>query len=384
MYGVNWEDRYKLAKAYYEHHHNLDVPYTFKTNDGYSEAENGYNLGRWIRYQRTIYDELPVAEKNKLKDIGFYCSVHDKNWDNNYKLLLKYYKKNKNISISYSYVTKDGVALGKWLYSQRSRFDELSDDKKSRLLKLGLVSSLRDTSWDSHYELAKNFYLKNGHLRIPQSFVTSDGLTWDENGFHLGRWIFIMRERFEHLSDKRKNKLNEIGFSLNAQDEVWNQRFELAQIFYERNCNLKIPQSFKTFNGYDYHPDGIRLGAWIYTQRSKFPNISLQRQQKLFGNGMILDVRKNEDEVKNLAVQNDVNLLFNREILDVISFQEFQAKINFLNKYKLLLCKNYELNDIFYMSSCDLERIYGINLYDLIMNYSDGIDSVMKLVKSGK
>lgn len=50
------EDKYNLAKAYYEHHGNLDVPTKFKTDDGHTHNENGtINLGIWISNQRQAY-----------------------------------------------------------------------------------------------------------------------------------------------------------------------------------------------------------------------------------------------------------------------------------------------------------------------------------------
>ena len=43
---------YELAKAYYEHHGNLEIPMKFKTINGYEPEENGVNLGTWIYTQR--------------------------------------------------------------------------------------------------------------------------------------------------------------------------------------------------------------------------------------------------------------------------------------------------------------------------------------------
>lgn len=48
-----WEVNYNLAKKYYEHYHNLEVPQTFKTINGYDKDDDGYNLGVWIANQRS-------------------------------------------------------------------------------------------------------------------------------------------------------------------------------------------------------------------------------------------------------------------------------------------------------------------------------------------
>ena len=50
---LSWKDYYDLAKVYYEHHGNLEVPAKFKTNNGYEYDEDGkINLGYWISNQR--------------------------------------------------------------------------------------------------------------------------------------------------------------------------------------------------------------------------------------------------------------------------------------------------------------------------------------------
>ena len=46
---------YELAKKYYEHYGNLEVPQRFKTIDGYTYDENGYAIGNWISTQRQAY-----------------------------------------------------------------------------------------------------------------------------------------------------------------------------------------------------------------------------------------------------------------------------------------------------------------------------------------
>lgn len=65
---MTWEDYYELAKAYYEHHRNLEIPFRFKTNDGCNYDENGIvGLGHWIRNQRTQYFNLSEKRQQLLK-----------------------------------------------------------------------------------------------------------------------------------------------------------------------------------------------------------------------------------------------------------------------------------------------------------------------------
>ncbi len=50
-----WNKYYILAKAYYEHHGNLNISQNFKTTNGYEMDEKGICLGFWISHQRTAY-----------------------------------------------------------------------------------------------------------------------------------------------------------------------------------------------------------------------------------------------------------------------------------------------------------------------------------------
>ena len=50
---LSWEEMYEYAKIYYEHYNDLEVPYKFRTNDGYTYEEDGkIRLGLWISNQR--------------------------------------------------------------------------------------------------------------------------------------------------------------------------------------------------------------------------------------------------------------------------------------------------------------------------------------------
>ena len=51
-----WGDYYELAKAYYEKYGNLEIPFNFRTNDGYTRDENGViKLGRWMEANNGSY-----------------------------------------------------------------------------------------------------------------------------------------------------------------------------------------------------------------------------------------------------------------------------------------------------------------------------------------
>ena len=63
----SWEEMYEYAKIYYEHHGNLEIPYKFKTNNGYTYDENGtIILGKWVTKQKVIY-KTKQMDSNRIK-----------------------------------------------------------------------------------------------------------------------------------------------------------------------------------------------------------------------------------------------------------------------------------------------------------------------------
>ena len=63
IHEEKWSAYYNLAKAYYEHHGNLEIPGNFKTINGYEYDENGIKLGNWISNQKKAYNG---KEKSKI------------------------------------------------------------------------------------------------------------------------------------------------------------------------------------------------------------------------------------------------------------------------------------------------------------------------------
>ena len=74
-YGEEWNKKYELAKAYFEHYGNLEIPQSFKTKNGYEYDENGVALGLWIITQRQAFKGNVTNKMSKerielLKEIG--------------------------------------------------------------------------------------------------------------------------------------------------------------------------------------------------------------------------------------------------------------------------------------------------------------------------
>ena len=135
-YEEEWNKKYALAKAYYDHYGNLEIPQSFKTKNGYEYDVNGVALGVWITTQRDAFKgnsryKISKEQIKLLKEIGmrFETNYKEEEWYRKYNLAKAYYEHHGDLEIPRLFKTKngyeydkDGVALGMWLANQRQAF----------------------------------------------------------------------------------------------------------------------------------------------------------------------------------------------------------------------------------------------------------------------
>ena len=314
---MTWMDKYELAKAYYKHNNNLDIPYNFKTNNGYEYDENGIKLGTWIHTQRNAYKgrgnfKITEEQIRLLEEIGMIFDVYDIKWKEKYELAKVYYEHNNNLEIPQSFRTnngyeydENGIKLGDWIHTQRNAYKDrgcskITEEQIRLLEEIGMIFDLHGANWNKRYELAKAYYKHNNNLDIPYNFKTNNGYEYDENGIKLGTWIHTQRNAYKgrgnfKITEEQIRLLEEIGMIFDVYDIKWKEKYELAKVYYEHNNNLEIPQSFRTNNGYEYDENGIKLGDWIHTQRNAYKDrgcskITEEQIGLLEEIGMIFDV----------------------------------------------------------------------------------------------
>ena len=354
-----WNKKYELAKAYYEHYGNLEIPQSFKTKNGYEYDENGVALGKWINTQRQAFKgnsgyKISKEQIELLKEIGmrFETNYKEEEWNKKYELAKAYFEHYGNLEIPANFKTKhgyeydeDGVALGNWIDTQRQAFKgnsgyKISKEQIELLKEIGMrfETNYKEEEWNKKYELAKAYFEHYGNLEIPANFKTKHGYEYDEDGVALGNWIDTQRQAFKGNSGYKISKeqielLKEIGmrFETNYKEEEWNKKYELAKAYYEHYGNLEIPQSFKTKNGYEYDENGVALGKWINTQRDAFKGngrykISKEQIKLLKEIGMKwfpdnIDIKLQKEEI------NEKNI--NKKKIEV-----YNRVIDYLSKYK--------------------------------------------------
>lgn len=168
------------------------------------------------------------------------------------------------------------------------RFRIEDETKNSRKLFLQLQDNL-GSAWETYYEAAKAWYLKNNNLKIPKGYVTDSGLT-------LGSWINTQRKVYANktagsLTADKIEKLDAIGMIWNVSDNSWKEAVEELKAYYSKYGNLDIKKKYIS-------PSGFKLGNWINNIRFKVKKYGIdqvltkEQQIQLENLGMIWNKNK--------------------------------------------------------------------------------------------
>src|SRR6202007_996324 len=96
---------------------------------------------------------------------------------------------------------EDGVKLGGWIAEQSAERRNLSPERVAQLEALpGWSWTVSQDVWDERYELVRKFAKREGHARVPQSYV--------ENGVNIGKWVSVQRAKRDKLVPERRAKLD--------------------------------------------------------------------------------------------------------------------------------------------------------------------------------
>jgi len=301
---LQWNAFYEKIYSYLIHYHNLYIPNNFKTKDGITYDENGKNLDAWWRIQRLNYNKGTLSEERikKIDKLYEYLAKYEKSeWNKMYELARKYYEKynhliikQKNILIDENNQAIDLVSLGTWIKKQRRDYKgkKLNQEQIKKLEEIGMVfENIVETEWERMYGLALIYFKHYGNLKMSRKFKTKDGITYDECGSALGKWLNAQYSNnlIGTLSIERKQRLEAIGMHFtNESSKFWNEMLGLCVVYLNNYGNLDIPVNFKTKDGITYDEDGKQLGQWLIRQKVAGirGTLSLEHRQKLDSIGL--------------------------------------------------------------------------------------------------
>lgn len=263
VFDYIWEEYFAAAVKYHREHGDLNVPGKYVDSDG-------IKLGQWLNQLRVArngtgkgYRKLTDEQISRLDSLGMvWGNKLEMRWQAAFKVLCDYYHKYGSFDIKCSYKTEDGIALGNWIRDQRDIYasGKLSEERIEKLRSIGFVLEKTDP-WEDKYQLAKAYYEEHGDLNMPHDYTS--------NGVWLGKWLNEQKliaegKRKKQLTSEQLTKLEEIGFHYGATlyEQQWNERFELAKVYYEEYGNLDIPK--------DYCVGDFQLGVWIRQQKNQY------------------------------------------------------------------------------------------------------------------
>ncbi len=149
----DWLLAYEVAKIVYEKEGKIDVRHKYKVDD--------FAFGKWIKEQKGAKDKglLSARQINLLDDLHINWHKKSSNkltdkmiapetvqrakvvkkriqarWMQKYLTAKKYYNLYGNVEMPTTYVDNEtGIKLGMWIYNQKGRYENLTDEQKSLL-----------------------------------------------------------------------------------------------------------------------------------------------------------------------------------------------------------------------------------------------------------
>ncbi|MFE1775607.1 Helicase associated domain protein [Streptomyces sp. NPDC059008] len=235
-FGVAWEEGLTIARGWAAEHGHLLAPLdaTFQ----------GAAVGVWLKNARAAArkaveieqrraEGLPVQSsagalsaerREQLEDIDpSWCPAWPVDWQRAFHLVRLHLEAGGELPTEPGVVVHQGEDLGRWVRSVRLGWDNLTTVQQWMCEQvLGIEPAAEDEKpqprrtqadkWALNYEAAKQFYEREGHLRVPRKHVERIvGEDQEERELRLGAWIGNQRSRAATLSTKRMEQLSEIG-----------------------------------------------------------------------------------------------------------------------------------------------------------------------------
>jgi len=135
-----WEERFKLAKAYYEQHHTLAMPGIYNVN--------GICLSKWVNEQKQIIrgkrkgKSLTPEQIKRLESIGFTMKKQSEIvWEQKYSEVKEHYTKNGRAVVPEKTKSRYGGDLHVWLIRQALSYrrGDMRSDRAEKFKCLGTV-----------------------------------------------------------------------------------------------------------------------------------------------------------------------------------------------------------------------------------------------------
>ncbi|MFF9901736.1 helicase associated domain-containing protein, partial [Streptomyces longispororuber] len=204
----------------------------------------GYRVGIWLKNARAAArkaaeieqrraEGLPVESsagalsderREQLEDIDpSWCPTWPVEWQRAFHLVRLHLEAGHPLPTEPGDVAHQAEDLGRWVRAVRHGWENLTTVQQWMCEQvLGITPAAEDEKppprrtqadkWALNYEAARQFYEREGHLRVPRKHVeTIVGEDQKERELRLGAWIGNQRSRAATLSPERVERLSAIG-----------------------------------------------------------------------------------------------------------------------------------------------------------------------------
>ena len=249
--GFSWEPHTEAWEA------NFEALRKFYAREGHCRVarkhkENGLKLGLWVGSQRVKKEALSPDQIQRLNELGFSWDPRADVWEEYFSALQRFHARESHCCVSGEHL-EDDLKLGDWVSNQRQKRDKLSPGQVQRLDQLGFSWDPLSEAWATGFAALEKFKQREGHSRVVHSH--------EEDGLKLGGWVLSQRQKRSTLSPEQVQRLEQLGFCWDPLAEVWETNFAALQTFHTREGHCRVAQSHKE--------DGVNLGSWVTTQRTK-------------------------------------------------------------------------------------------------------------------
>jgi hypothetical protein len=236
-FDVAWEEGLSAARGWAAEHGHLLAPL--------DAAQQGYKVGIWLKNQRAAARHaqeleqrqaegfpvnswagaLPPDRREQLEEIDpSWCPAWPVEWQRAFHLTRQHLEEaGGELPTEPGVVMHRSEDLGRWVKAQRLGWEKLTTVQQWMCEHiLGIEAASEDEKppprrtqadkWTMNYQAAKQFYEREGHLRVPRKHIERIVDEDQEQRQHkLGAWISNQRSRAATLTPERMEQLSKIG-----------------------------------------------------------------------------------------------------------------------------------------------------------------------------
>jgi superfamily II DNA or RNA helicase len=226
----------------------------------------GLRLGTWVSVQRRRFAEGTITDRQRdlLSNLPRWSwdPIED-DWHEMFQRMRDFAARNGKVWPR-GHIAQE-AELAQWVGVQRAAYK----DGKISSNRIHLLESIegwqwavrsepqREADWERHFRAVTNFVTRTGSTRVSKEHV--------EDGVRISFWIQKQRKLYAqgNLSADKIAQLEGLsGWTWDAFADSWELRFRKVKEFIAREGHGRVPQGWVE--------DGVDIGVWVNTQRTKF------------------------------------------------------------------------------------------------------------------